>query len=154
MINDLYEALQKEFPDLKYDEFMSYTENFLIHPTGSKRTECYEVMLEWVKESWKPDDLSRTPNLKKLTHNRDKTSSDTGSRVYNWCMYHRLPKSPGKDMLYQDVGMIYDITREQFDAHTKKLFEFDHHALNEVLQGMEDMSLSDNRGNLKDDADL
>ena len=69
-------------------------------------------------------------------------------------MYHRLPKSPGKDMLYQDVGMIYDITREQFDAHTKKLFEFDHHALNEVLQGMEDMSLSDNRGNLKDDADL
>ena len=59
-----------------------------------------------------------------------------------------------KDKLFQKLKDKFEITREEFDAHTKKLFEFDHHALNEVLQGMEDMSLSDNRGNLKDDADL
>ena len=73
--------------------------------------------------------------------------------VYNWFRSHKNNDGQ-KDKLFQKLKDKFEITREEFDAHTKKLFEFDHHALNEVLQGMEDMSLSDNRGNLKDDADL
>ena len=72
--------------------------------------------------------------------------------VYEWFKNHK-DNDKQKDKLFHNLKDKFEMTREEFDENLKPLFVF-RNSFNEVLQGMEDMALSDNRGNLKDDADL
>ena len=114
----------------------------LKRPVLGKKEQLFIKVVAYIEENWEAF----------VTGKLQRPLQKDNLPVYMWFARHN--NDAQKDKLFQKLKDKFEITREEFDAHTKKLFEFDHHALNEVLQGMEDMSLSDNRGNLKDDADL